>query len=149
MNKLEEGALAGGLSPSHAVYAQTVHLITIISAIVSLFVPILIMAFPEADLLNPNRIFAAIFSGAKPGEIWALSKAGGFPGAHFFLRFPRAPDAWAMFGINLGCSVGLWGLIPAVVIQIKHEKNYFEAFMGIILGLLLLLSMLGVLALEG
>ncbi|MDR3193107.1 MAG: hypothetical protein LBT87_08595 [Treponema sp.] len=145
MSEIEEG----GLARSHAVYARTVHVITIISAIVSLFVPILIMAFPEANVLNPNRIFAAIFSGAKPGEIWALSKAGGFPGAHFFLKFPGAPDAWAMFGINLGCSVGLWGLIPAIVIQIKHEKNYFEALAGIVLGLLVLLSMLGILVLEG
>jgi hypothetical protein len=145
MNKIEEG----GLAQSHAVYAQTIHVITIISAIVSLFIPILIMAFPEADVLNPNRIFAAIFSGAKPGEIWALSKAGGFPGAHFVLKFPRAPDAWAMFGISLGCSVGLWGIIPAVMIQIKKEKNYFEAIAGIILGLLVMLSMLGILALEG
>jgi hypothetical protein len=139
----------GGLAQSHAVYAWTVHVITIISAIVSLFVPIFIMAFPDANVLNPNHIFAAIFSGAKPGEIWALSKAGGFPGAHFFLKFPQAPDAWAMFGISMGCSVGLWGLIPAVVIQIKNENNYFEAIAGIILGLLLLLSMLGILALEG
>jgi hypothetical protein len=78
-----------------------------------------------------------------------MSKAGGFPGAHFFLSYPGAPDAWAMFGISLGCSVGLWGLIPAIVIQIKKEKNWFEAVIGIILALLILLSMLGILALEG
>jgi hypothetical protein len=145
VSEIEKGSLA----QSHAVYAQTVHVITIISAIISLFMPILIMAFPDANILNPNRIFAAIFSGASPGEIWALSKAGGFPGAHFFLKFPRAPDAWAMFGISLGCSVGLWGLIPAIAIQIRKEKNYFEALAGIILGLLLLFSMFGILTPEG
>jgi hypothetical protein len=100
-------------------------------------------------VLNPNRIFAAIFSGASPGEIWALSSTGNFPGAHFYLRYPGAPDAWAMFAINLGCSVGFWGLLPAIGYQIIKEKNYFEAAAGILLALLIALSMMGVLALEG
>jgi hypothetical protein len=137
------------LPKSHAVYAQTVHVITIISAILSLFMPIVILAFSGANVLNPNRIFAAIFSGAKPADIWALSSTGNFPGAHFYLKFPASPDAWAMFSINLGCSVGLWGLLPAIRYQLTKEKNYFDAVGGIFLALLIFLSMVGVLALEG
>jgi hypothetical protein len=137
------------LAKSHAVYAQAVHVITIVSAVMSLFMPVFILLFSEADILNPNLIFAAIFSGAKPADIWAMAPAGAFPGAHFYLHHPGAPDAWAMFGVNLGCSVGLWGLLPAIGYQIVKEKNYLEAVAGILLALLILLSMTGVLALEG
>jgi hypothetical protein len=137
------------LAQSHAVYAQVVHVITIVSAIMSLFMPAFILFFSDADVLNPNRIFAAIFSGTKPADIWAMASGGTFPGAHFYLRYPGAPDAWAMFAINLGCSVGLWGLLPAIGYQMVKEKKYLEAIAGILLALLILLSMTGVLALEG
>jgi hypothetical protein len=136
------------LVKSHAVYAQTVHIITIVSAVMSLFAPLFILGFP-GNVLNPNRIFAAIFSGASPAEIWAMSPAGTFPGVHFYLRYPGAPDAWAAFAINLGCSVGLWGLLPAIVLQFAKEKNYLEATAGVLLALLILLSVTGILALEG
>jgi hypothetical protein len=136
------------LMESHAVYAQTVHVITIISAVMSLFAPLLILGL-SGNMLNPNRIFAAIFSGAKPAEIWAMSSTGTFPGAHFYLRHPGAPDAWAAFAINLGCSVGLWGLLPAIVLQIVKEKDYLDAVAGVLLALLILFSMTGILALEG
>jgi hypothetical protein len=137
------------LPKSHVLYARVVHVITIFSAVMSLFMPVFILAFSGANILNPNRIFAAIFSGASPGEIWSISPAGNFPGAHFYVQFPRAPDAWAMFAVNLGCSVGLWGLLPALGYQIVKEKNYFEALAGIFLALLILLAMVGSLALKG
>lgn len=146
MKKSKEPELV--LMESHAVYAQTVHVVTIVSAIMSLFAPLLILGF-SGNVLNPNRIFAAIFSGASPAEIWATSSTGVFPGAHFYLRHPGAPDAWAMFAINLGCSAGLWGLLPAIALQFVKEKNYFEAVAGILLALLIFFSMVGILALEG
>jgi hypothetical protein len=137
------------LVKSHYIYAQTVHVITIISAVMSLFIPIFILNFSEANVLNPNRIFTAIFSGAKPEAIWAMSSGGSFPGAHFYLTHPFSPDAWAILGINLGCSVGLWGLIPAIGYQLFKEKDYLDALGGILLALLIFLSMTGLLALRG
>jgi hypothetical protein len=150
MGNKESGISTGlSLAQSHAIYARLIHILTIASAVMALFMPIFILAFSGANVLNPNKVFAAIFSGAKPGEIWALASGGNFPGAHFYLRFPRAPDAWAMFSINLGCSVGLWALLPAASRQLVKEKNYFEAFAGFCLALLIFLSMVGILALEG
>jgi hypothetical protein len=147
--KHKESQGQADLAQSHALYAQTVHVLTIVSAVVSLFVPIFILAFSNVNILNPNRIFAAIFSGANPKEIWATASTGFPPGAHFYLRFPHAPDAWAMAGINLGCSVGLWGLLPAISCQAVKEKNYFEAVAGLILALLIFCSMTGILSLGG
>jgi hypothetical protein len=146
MNNKREPELV--LAKSHAVYAQTVHVVTIASALMSLFAPLLILGF-SGNVLNPNRIFAAIFSGAAPAEIWGMSSTGTFPGAHFYLRHPGAPDAWAMFAVNLGCSAGLWGLLPAVALQFFKEKNYFEAAAGLLLALLIFFSMAGILTLKG
>jgi hypothetical protein len=148
-SRITERIPEAALAKSHAIYAQVVHVITIISAVMSLFMPIFILALSGANVLNPNRIFAAIFSGARPEEIWAMSSTGGFPGTHFYLRFPGAPDAWAMFAVNLGCSVGLWGLLPAIGYQITKEKNYVEALGGLFLALLIFFSMTGILVLKG
>jgi hypothetical protein len=131
---------------SHYIYANTVHVITIISALMSLFIPIAILAFPGADILNPNKIFGAIFSGASPQQIWSMSSTGSYPGAHFYLKHILSPDAWAMIGINLGCSVGLWGLIPAIIYQTVKEKDWLEIITGTLLALLILFSLLGILS---
>jgi hypothetical protein len=112
---------------------------------VSLFAPIAILLFPEANILNPNKIFGAIFSGANPQEIWKMSSTGSFPGAHFYLRHLSAPDAWAMIGINLGCSVGLCGLVPALAYQLAKERDWLEIIAGILLALLILFALMGIL----
>jgi hypothetical protein len=130
---------------SHIIYANIVHVITIVSAIMSLFVPIAILLLPEANVLNPNKIFSAIFSGASPREIWEMSSTGFFPGAHFYLQYPASPDAWAMLGINLGCAVGLFGLIPALAYQLAKERDWVEITAGVLLALLILFAIAGIL----
>lgn len=127
------------------IYANMVHWITIISSLGALIVPIFIVVNPYVNILNPGLIFGKIFGGASPEEIWALSSTGGFPGGHVYFSFPEAPDSWAQFFINLGCSVGLWALIPTVLYQLIKEKNVFDAVIGGALGLLIALSMLGIL----
>ncbi|MDL2228882.1 hypothetical protein LJC14_01375 [Treponema sp. OttesenSCG-928-L16] len=127
-------------------YANVVHWITIISAIASLFVPIFILANPANNVLNPNVIFGAIFEGAAPAQIWAMSSEGAFPGAHFYLEHFGSADGWAMLFMNLGCAVGFFGLIPAIILQIK-EKDWFCAILGTMLAALILLSMTGILSL--
>ncbi|MDR1625874.1 MAG: hypothetical protein LBT33_04975 [Spirochaetia bacterium] len=133
---------------SHILYANTVHVITIISALMSLFVPIAILLFPDANVLNPNKIFGAIFSGASPREIWEMSSTGSFPGAHFYLRHVSSPDAWAMIGINLGCSVGLCGLVPALAYQLTKERDWLEITAGALLALLILFALAGLLTIP-
>lgn len=132
------------ISVSERIYVNLVHWITIISAIGSLFMLIFIMLFPSANMLNPYVIFEQIFSGATPDKIWALSAAGGFPGGHVYFSHSTAPDSWAQFFINIGCSVGLWGLIPAIIYQLLKEKNYLDILLSSALALLILLAMLGI-----
>jgi uncharacterized membrane protein YfcA len=132
------------LPASNIVYANTVHWITIISSIGALFTPILILINPANNVLNPNDIFKLIFSGATPAEIWQIAQGGGFPGAHYYFDFLTKADSWAQFAINLGCSVGLWALIPTVVLQSFKEKDRFYGFLGLLLAAMIMFAMLGI-----
>lgn len=130
---------------SHIVYSNIVHWITIVSSVASLFVPVFILFKSSRNMLNPNLILGAIFSGASISEIWGMSQIGIFSGAHSYFSYPGFADSWALFFINLGCSVALWAIIPAIILQIFKEKDYFTAFLGTIFAVLVLFSMTGLL----
>ena len=132
------------LPASVRCYASIVHVITIVSAILALFAPLLILINPSANILDPNRIFQVIFSGGSIEQIWSLSKTGSFPGAHYFVDNMASSDSWAQIAISLGCSVGLWALLPTVALQYFKEKNYLWATLGLVFIALIVLSMLGV-----
>lgn len=142
----ESAASAGHQLPlSNKVYALTVYWITILSALLALFVPVIILINPSNNVLNPNQILNAILGGASPNEIWGMSSMGAFPGTHYFFRFLFVSDSWAQFCINLGCSVGIWALIPTVIIQLFKEKDRLYPLLGLILAAFIALSMFGVL----
>lgn len=129
---------------SERTYATIVHWITIISSILALFAPLLIMINPAQNMLNPNKIFEAIFNGGNPSAIWALSQTGSYPGNHYYLTNMALSDSWAEISIALGCSVGLWALLPTVAIQFFKEKKVFWGLMGLVLIVLIVLAMFGV-----
>jgi len=131
---------------SYRIYATIIHWITLFTSIAALFLPIFILGNPSNNVLNPNTIFDAVFKGATPEQIWQT--AGGFPGAHFYFGNLLKADSWAQITVVLGCSVGLWGLIPTVIYQIFKEKDYFYAVVGLVLTVLIALSMTGVLSIT-
>jgi len=139
------GGIEEELPKSYTIYAKTIYWIAIATAVAALLIPVFVLADPENNILNPRLVFGAIFSGATPSEIWALSLVNGFPGAHFYLRFPGKADSWAQLTVNLGCAVGFFGLVPAVFRQIFKEKDWFCAIFGAVLATLILLSLTGVL----
>ena len=135
---------------SQLYYGAVVHWITIISCVIALFAPVLILLFPEASLLNPNRIFGAIFAGKTPAEIWL---AGGVDFQSFgywklFWQNVFNPDGLASVGIALGCSVTLWGLFPAAWAFLK-KKEYFYAGVALFVMALIALAMSGVVNMAG
>lgn len=129
---------------SERAYANVIHVVTIISSVLALFAPLLIMINPSANILNPNRIFQAIISGGKINDIWALASTQTFPGSHYYLWHMNMSDSWAQLAISLGCSVGLWALIPSVALKFFKEKNIKDGILGLVLLLLIALSMMGV-----
>ena len=146
--RLEKQVL-DAIPKSQKIFGSTVYWITIVSALGAFFVPVFILADPANNILNPNRIFGAIFSGASPAEVWSYSVTGSFPGAHFYLHHITKADSWAMIFTAIGCGFGLFGLVPAIMYQIKKEKDWFCAILGSIISLLIFLSVIGVFSIHG
>ena len=130
-------------------FGNVIHWITIMSCLIVLAAPVFILLFLEANLLNPTHIFGAIFEGKKPAEIW---EAAGVPfDGNFWRLFMGSlftPDGFATLGIVLGCSVTLWGLIPAVWMFIK-KKEYFYSFVALFVMALIALAMSGLVNMAG
>ena len=131
-------------SPSQKMFGSAIYWVSIFSTIGALVTPVFILARPANNVLNPNLVFDAIFRGASPKEIWEYTEAGVFPGAHYYIEYFNKADSLAMLLIVIGCSIVLFGLIPAIIHQVFVEKDWFCAFFGSLIVGLIILSMLGV-----
>jgi hypothetical protein len=138
------------IDKSQLYYGVVVHWITIISCLIALLTPVFILIFPHSNILNPTLIFDAIFEGKKSAEIWEAAgvpyKSGDF-WKLFMGRF-FTPDGIAMFGVVLGCSVTLWGLIPALWQFIK-KKNFLFVGVSLFVMALITLAMSGLVQMAG
>ena len=133
---------------SHIAYANVIHWGTILSTVIALFAPLFMLIDQSSNILNPSLIFGAIFNGASVNEIWSMSATGVFPGAHFYLNNIGIAEAWGQIAINIGCAVGLFALVPAIFIQVFKEKNYVQAFLGLLFFALIFFSVIGVLRID-
>ena len=132
------------IAPSERMYATIIHWVTIASCVLALVAPIFILLNPGKCILNPSQIFDMIFAGAKPAEVWSIATTGGYPGAHYYFTLFSSADSWAQIALNLGCSVGLWALVPASIRQLTKEKSPLYGILGLVLAIMILLAMLGI-----
>ena len=131
-------------------YGIVAHWITIVSCMIALFAPVLILLFPDKNLLNPNLLFGAIFEGKNPTEIWAVAGVPFKTGDYWRLFFQNifTPDGFATLGLVLGCSVTLWALIPAAW-SFSRQKEYFYCGVSILVMTLIILAMSGLVSMAG
>ena len=134
------------ISVSQKIFGRIAYWIAIICGVLAIVVTVLILLFPENNVLNPSTAFAAIFDGASPQEIWAYSDSGTFPGAHFYLEYITRFDSWAMIIIVVGSAFGLFALLPAIIYQVVKERDWFCAASGAVIAVLIALSMAGILS---
>ena len=135
---------------SQLYYGNVVHWLSIISCLIVLIAPILILLFPQKNLLNPNLVFKAIFEGKRSADIWAAAgvpfKSGDF--WELFWNNLFTPDGFAGLGVVLGCSATLWALIPAVWVFCKN-KEYFYVGVSLFVMILISLAMSGLINMAG
>ena len=130
-------------------YGNVMYAAGIISCFIALLAPVLILLFPNANILNPTMIFGAIFSGQTSSEIW-LTAGVHFEHGTFWPLFRKnlfTPDGFAMFGIALACSSAFWALIPVVGGYAK-KKSWFYMLIAVFVMLLIALSMTGLISME-
>ena len=126
------------------IYGSIVYWITIIAAIICMIGPVISVASPENNVLNPYKLFNAIFEGKDAQTVWQ-EVGGGFPGGHYYLKHFTYGDGFTQFGLALGCSVALWALI-ASAIAYAADKIYLYVWLSLWVAAMVALSMIGIMA---
>ncbi len=129
---------------ANTVYGAIVYWITIISCLICMVGPVISVAFPEKNALNPYKLFNAIFEGKNAQQVWQ-EVGGEYPGGHFYLKNLTYGDGFTQFGLALGCSVALWALI-ATAIAYSKERIYLYAVLALWVAFMVALSMVGIVA---
>ena len=110
------------------IYGNVIYWTCVIAAIICTIGPAIAVASADNNVLNPHYLFAAIFEGNDPAEVWETAGPG-FPGPHFYFKHITWGDGITMFGIAMGCACALWALIAAAIGGYLREKprNYLYA----------------------
>ncbi len=127
---------------AQTTYGAIVYWVTILSCIICMIGPVISVANPENNILNPYLLFNAIFEGKDAQTVWK-EVGGEFPGGHFYLKYFTYGDGFTQLGLALGCSVALWALIVSAFAY-ASEKIYLYVFLALWVAALVVLSMVGI-----
>ncbi|MDJ0984317.1 MAG: hypothetical protein QNJ26_02145 [Desulfobacterales bacterium] len=129
---------------AQTVYGAIVYWVTIVACLICTVGPVISVAAPENNVLNPYKLFNAIFQGKDAQTVWQ-EVGGGFPGGHFYLKYFTYGDGFTQFGLALGCSVALWALVAAAFAYVS-DKIYLYVWLSLWVAAMVALSMIGILA---
>lgn len=128
------------------LFGEVTYWIVIVSNLIATIGPVFVLFNPKNNMLDPTLLFAEIWKGANPEAIWN-TVGSGLEEGHSYLYHLTTGDGITQFGIALGCSVALWGLIPAMI-QYVREKDFMNAIFCLISCLLIALAMFGLVSME-
>ncbi len=131
---------------AQTIYGAIVYWVTILSCIICMIGPVVSVASPDKNVLNPYKLFNAIFEGKDAEAVWE-EVGGDFPGGHFYLKHLTYGDGLTQVGLALGCSVALWALIAAAVCY-AADKTYFYTALSLWVAGLVALSMVGIVGMH-
>jgi len=129
------------------IYGRIVYWLTIASCTICTIGPLVSLFWPNHNLINPYFVFARIFEGSTPREIWQATGRE-FPGGHFFLSYPLTGDGLTQLGLAaIGCSSAAWALMAATFSYVRSHDRLFAA-MSLFVSILILLAMSGIISLS-
>ncbi len=131
---------------AQTIYGAIVYWVTILSCIICMIGPVVSVASPDNNVLDPYKLFNAIFEGKDAETVWE-EVGGDFPGGHFYLKHFTYGDGLTQVGLALGCSVALWALIAAAI-SYATDKIYLYAGLSIWVAGLVALSMVGIVGMH-
>lgn len=134
------------ISKAQSAYGAVVYWVTFSAALICMAGPLIAMLAPESNVLNPHLVFSGIWEGKTADEVWAYAGEG-FPGGHFYLVRFFSGDGFTQFGIVLGSTAALWGLLAAVAGFIR-EKAYGYAGACVFVSAVIIFAMAGVVSLK-
>jgi hypothetical protein len=131
---------------AQTAYGAIVYWVTIISCIICMIGPVISVASPDNNVLNPYKLFNAIFEGKDAQTVWQ-EVGGEFPGGHFYFKNFTSGDGFTQFGLALGCSVALWALIAAAFAY-ASDRIYLYVILALWVAMLVSLSMIGIVGMH-
>ncbi len=140
MNRLFN--LGGEAPPAHRVYGGIVYWTCLCATILSMIGLFLAVAWPEHAGLPPALVFARIWEGKHPSDIWAALN-GTFPGLHFWVRHPMAGDGMIHLGLVMGVVSAMAGFGGTAAVYLRHRgRELFWAVLSLLCAALVLSAML-------
>ncbi len=128
------------------VYGAIVYWITVAAAIICMIGPVISLASPNNNVLNPYFLFAGIFEGKNAATVWQ-EVGGGFPGGHFYFKNFTMGDGFTQFGLALGCSVAIWALLAAAIAYL-WDKIFLYVILSLWVAFLVAVSMIGIVGMH-
>jgi hypothetical protein len=128
------------------VYGRTIFWLVIVAALINAIGPLMAMAFPDNNLLDPQRIFASIWAGSSPDTVWRTA-GGGFPGGHFWLSYPNTWDGFMQLGLVIGCASAFLALLPTAMAFLREKpRSYGWALISLLVSATAFSAALGIVA---
>lgn len=126
------------------IYGTCVYWLSIIAAIICTGGPVIAIAFPHRNHMNPYYLFYSIWEGKAAKTVWQ-DVGGGFAGGHFWLNSLTTGDGFIQLGLELGCCCACVGLIGASVAYLRYKpRAYGWALVSVGIALVIVLSALGI-----
>jgi len=125
-------------------YGKCIYWLSIVAAMICTIGPVIVIAFPSNNIMNPHYLFSTIWKGRNTEVVWQ-EVAGGFPGGHFWLHNLTTGDGFTQFGLVISCSCAFVALIATTIAYLKEKpRAYGWALLSLWVASLLILSALGI-----
>ncbi len=125
-------------------YGRLAYWLSITAALICTLAPIIVIALPERNVLDPHFLFSAIWEGKNPEAVWQAGGQG-FAGGHFWLSNFSSGDALVQAGIVLGCCSAGFGLLAAAVAFLKvRPRAYGWAAAALVIVIFIALAAVGI-----
>jgi hypothetical protein len=126
------------------VYGNLIYWLSILAAIVCIIAPVIAIAFPSKNVMNPHYLFFTIWEGKTPEAMWQ-EVGEGFPGGHFWLNNMTAGDGLMQFGLVLGClSAGIALAATAVTFLLHKPRSRGWALLSVLVMVMIILAAIGI-----
>ena len=126
------------------VYGKFIYWLSIMAAMICTIGPVIAVAFPDNNLMNPHYLFFTIWEGSNPEAVWH-EVSGGFPGGHFWLHNLTKGDGVTQFGLVVGCTCAFLALLgTAIAFLWEKPRSYGWALISLWVASMVILSALGI-----
>ncbi len=125
------------------VYGELIYWFSIIAAIICTIGPVIVMAFPDNNVMNPHYLFSTIWESKSIEAVW--QEVWEFPGGHFWLHNLTTGDGFTQFGLMVGCASAFPALVGTAIAYLREKpRAYGWALISLWVALLVILSALGI-----